>query len=129
MGKMKYYLGFCYYGKIPLLNVRQRQKFFFILTTLKTHLLTGNSTRCHKEVLLVELFPEVCLACFRINPRITLLIGLSIDMKSHHYHSNSYNGITFNWRGLHFQMISPLHHAVAWGHAGRCGVREETKCL
>lgn len=66
-------------------------------------------------MLLVGVFAVAYSGKFLINPRVTVLIRVSIAMRRHHYHSNSYKGMTFNRGGLHFQMICPLHHA---GHGG-----------
>ena len=37
-----------------------------------------------------------------------VLVRVSVTVKRHHDHSNSYKGKVFNWDGLHFQKFSPL---------------------
>jgi hypothetical protein len=57
-----------------------------------------------------------------------VLVRVSIAVKKHHNHNNSYRGDYFIWAALHFQRFSPLSSwPEAWWHAGRHGAREEAE--
>ena len=53
-----------------------------------------------------------------------VLVRVSIAMKRHHDHDNSYKGRHLIGTSLQIQRFSPLSEKEAWQHAGRHGARE-----
>ena len=50
---------------------------------------------------------------------VSLLVRVSVGVKRHHDHGNSYKGKHLIGTGLQFQSFSHYHHGKTWQQAGR----------
>lgn len=54
------------------------------------------------------------LWCRNYNVCVIVLVKVSVAVKGHHEHGNSYNGVAHSYRGL-----DHYHYSVSWQHTGR----------